>query len=315
MPKHKCTLTDMLKKEYPFLAESDNGKVLCTVCRAYFSKEHGGRSDITQHIAKKKHKEAPAAKSDSHKLTSWMTSQDALNERKVLAAQEELMAFHTMKHNHSFRSVDCTCSIIRNLFSNKFTCARTKCESIVVNVFAPFALREVLNDLREAKYVSVMVDSSNHSNLKLVPVLVRYFAPTRGIQVKVQNLTEETSEILVNHILSVLEKYKITEKVIAFCGDNCNTNFGGLTRKGNNNVFYKLNNSVKMNILGFGCAVHLIHNALQTSADMLPVDVESIINKIFQHFHIFTARVEELKTFCNFVEVEYKPVLGSVKTR
>ena len=82
------------------------------------------------------------------------------------------MAFHAMKHNHSFRSVDCTSSIIRNLFSKKFTCARTKCESIVVNVFAPFALREVLNDLREAKYVSVMADSSNHSNMKLVPVLV-----------------------------------------------------------------------------------------------------------------------------------------------
>ena len=174
-----------------------------------------------------------------------MTSQDALNERKVLAAQEGLMAFHTVKHSHSFRSVDCTSSVIRNLFSKKITCARTKCESIVVNVFAPFALREVLDDLREAKYVSVIVDSSNHSNLKLVPVLVRYFAPTRGIQVKVtefQNLTGETSEILVSHILPLLEKYKITEKVTAFCGDNCNTNFGGLARKGKNNVFYKLNN-------------------------------------------------------------------------
>jgi hypothetical protein len=186
-------------------------------------------------------------------------------------------------------------------------------------VFAPFVLREELDDFREAKYVSVMVDSSNHSNLKLVPVLVRYFASTRGIQVKViefQNVTGKTSEILVSHILSVLEKYKITEKVIAFCGDNCNTNFGGLARKGKNNVFYRLNNSLKMNILGVGCAVHLIHNALKTSADMLPVDVESIIiNKIFRHFHIFTVRVEELKTFCNFVEVEYKSLLGSVKTR
>ena len=185
-------------------------------------------------------------------------------------------------------------------------------------MFAPSALRQVLNDLREAKYVSVIADSSNHSNLKIVPVLVRYFAPTRGIQVKViefQNLTGETSEILVNHILSVLEKYKITEKVIAFCGDNCNTNFGGLARKGKNNVFYKLHNSVKMNILGVGCAAHLIHNSLQTSADILPVDVESIVNKIFQHFNIFTVRVEELKMFCNFVEVEYKPVLGSVKTK
>jgi len=88
-----------------------------------------------------------------------------------------------------------------------------------------------------------------------------------------------------------------------------------LEKEKKNNVFYKLNNSVKMNILEVGCAAHLIHNALQTSADMLPVDVDSKINKIFQHFHIFTVRVEELRTFCNFVEVEYKAVLGSVKTR
>jgi hypothetical protein len=58
-------LTDILKKEYPFLPESDNGKVLCTVCRAHFSIEHGAHSDFTQHIAKKKHKEAAAAKSES----------------------------------------------------------------------------------------------------------------------------------------------------------------------------------------------------------------------------------------------------------
>jgi hypothetical protein len=45
--------------------------------------------------------------------------------------------------------------------------------------------------------------------------------------------------------------------------------------KGKNNVVYNLNNSVNINILGVGCAVHFIPNALQTSADMLPVDVES----------------------------------------
>ena len=42
---------------------------------------------------------------------------------------------------------------------------------------------------------------------------------------------------------------------------------------------------MKVNILVVGCAAHIVHNALQTSADMLPVDVESIINKVFQHFH------------------------------
>jgi hypothetical protein len=93
------------------------------------------------------------------------------------------------------------------------------------------------------------------------------------------------------------------------------TSEASLEKKKNNIFFFKLNNIVKMNILGVGCPAHLIHNALQTSADMLPVDAESIIYKMFHHFNFFTIRVEELKTVCNFVEVEYKPVLGSVKTR
>jgi hypothetical protein len=58
-----------------------------------------------------------------------------------------------------------------------------------------------------------------------------------------------------------------------------------------------------------------LHNALQTSADILPVDIEAIVNKIFQYFHIYTIQVEELKEFCDFVDIEYKQILGSLKTR
>jgi hypothetical protein len=98
--------------------------------------------------------------------------------------------------------------------------------------------------------------------------------------------------------------------------DNCNTNFRGAARKGTNNVFAKLTTSdLKINIRGIGCAAHILHNALRTSADILPVDVEAVVNKIFQYFHIYTVRVEELKEFCDFVDIEYKQVLGSVKTR
>jgi hypothetical protein len=99
-------------------------------------------------------------------------------------------------------------------------------------------------------------------------------------------------------------------------GDNCNTNFEGAARKGTNNAFAKPTTSeLKMNIRGTGCAAHILHNALRTSADILPVDAEAAANKIFQYFHIYTIRMEELKEFCDFVDLEYKQVLGSVKTR
>jgi hypothetical protein len=53
-----------------------------------------------------------------------------------------------------------------------------------------------------------------------------------------------------------------------------------------------------------------VHNGVQTSADILPVGIETVVNRIFRYFHIYTLRVEE---FCRFVYTEYKEELGSVK--
>jgi hypothetical protein len=49
----------------------------------------------------------------------------------------------------------------------------------------------------------VLVDSSNHVDLKLVPVLMRYYLPGKGV-VKVSDFTRspgETSSVVNDHIL------------------------------------------------------------------------------------------------------------------
>lgn len=106
---------------------------------------------------------------------------------------------------------------------------------------------------------------------KIVPILIRYFKPNSGIQIKVfevTNLKGETANILSTYIIESLKKHKLSDKIIAFSGDNCNTNFGGVLRKGSNNDFSILNNNLKTNIFGVGCAAHILHNAMQSSADV-----------------------------------------------
>jgi hypothetical protein len=51
-----------------------------------------------------------------------------------LAAQEATFAYHTIVHNHSFKSMDCTTTIVRKLFNDKFSCSQTKCRKIITNV-------------------------------------------------------------------------------------------------------------------------------------------------------------------------------------
>jgi hypothetical protein len=86
--------------------------------------------------------------------------------------------------------------------------------------------------------------------------------------------------------------------------------------QGENNVFAKLKIwNLKVNFQSTRCAAYILPNALHTSADILQIDVEATVNKIFQYFHIYSVRVEELKKFCDFADIEYKETLGSVKTR
>jgi hypothetical protein len=96
------------------------GKVLCSICKSQFSIQHGGRSDILQHIKKIKHEIAAETKSCIKKVTSYFTKETITDECKHIAAEEGMLEFHTIKHNHSFRSMDCTSSVTRRLHEENF---------------------------------------------------------------------------------------------------------------------------------------------------------------------------------------------------
>lgn len=132
---------------------------------------------------------------------------------------------------------------------------------------------------------------------------------------ELSNLPGETAELIHNHIMKVINNFDLKGKIIGFSTDNTNKNFGGIQRKGKNNVFIKLKKSLDRNILGMACFVHIIHNAIQRATDSLPIDVESIVCKIFGFFHIYTVRVECLKEFCDLADVQYNELLSHSKTR
>jgi hypothetical protein len=153
MLKRWCVFTENLEAQYPFLKEDQQvGKVLCSICKSQFSIQHGGHSDILQHTKKRKHATAAETKSCSKKVTSYFTKETITGECKHTAAEEGLFAVHIIIHNHSFRSMDCTSSVIRRLHEENVSCDRTKCESVAVNVLAPFAMQELSEELESVTY-------------------------------------------------------------------------------------------------------------------------------------------------------------------
>lgn len=60
---------------------------------------------------------------------------------------------------------------------------------------------------------------------------------------------------------------------------------------------------------------YILNNCIQNATDILPINIEVIVIKIYIHFYIYTVRVDNLKTFCNNIEIEYKKMLSFSKTR
>lgn len=77
-------------------------------------------------------------------------------------------------YNHSFRSLDYTFKLFQLIFKSKFTCAWTKAEAIVLNVFTPYAMQNLYTDLEKCKFLSILADASNYKETKLFPILARY---------------------------------------------------------------------------------------------------------------------------------------------
>lgn len=321
MPKRKCIFNSNLQSKYPFIKQRNStpSDVNCGKCHTDFSISHGGASDIEQHLKSEKHKNADRAAASSSSMLNFFKKSDVPTTNDLdIAAAEGVWAYHTIQENHSFRSNDCASKLIQSCFEQKFRCARTKTEAIVVNVLARTAIEELEVDLGKSHCITILTDASNHGNTKIFPVLVRYFIPYDGIQVKILDLQDqpgESSDIVVNYLIQVLRENNLSAKIVAFCGDNTNCNFGGAARRGVNNVYAKLKSSLEKPLIGIGCGAHIIHNAIKTAADGLPVDFECIIVKIYSFFYIYTVRVEALKEFCSETETEYQKLLGYSKTR
>lgn len=80
----------------------------------------------------------------------------------------------------------CTSDLIRQTLNDKqFTCTKTKTKKIIVNVIFPYIIDNMIKELRSAKFISVLVDGSNHKAIKLVPIVARYFLPEIGIKNKI----------------------------------------------------------------------------------------------------------------------------------
>ena len=99
------------------------------------------------------------------------------------------------------------------------------------------------------------------------------------------------------------------DSISSYGADNASVNYGV-----RHSVFVHLqkNNS---NIKKGNCWAHVIHNTAGAAAGTLKFDVEAIVIRIYNHFSTSAQRVENLRKFFNFVDLEWALLLRHVPTR
>ena len=265
--KRKCRFNDDLQKEFRFIKfdrlGKDGTKVVCQQCNAHFCVSHGGRSDINQHLQSQKHKEAEKAIASAGNIGSCFVTHSDGSESRKIAVIEAVITYLGVRHGQSFRANDCLSKLIKNTVEPKFSSARTKSQAIICNVLAPHVMTEVIEDSHEAKSVTLSLDPSNKKDIKLFPIVVRYFLPNGGVVDKIidfVSLLGETTNLQDDMVKEVIQKFNLPNKIVALCADNTNTNFGGVRRLDKNNVWRKLEAELEREIIGIGCGAHIIHN-------------------------------------------------------
>ena len=116
-PKRKCTFNSDLQKEYPFLKRGYvDSEVRYNKCTSTFSVAHGGKSDIAAHLRSDKHRRADSAAAATTSARHFFRNVTMGDTEQKLAAAEGTWAYHTVQHNQSFRSTDCTSKLVQKCF-------------------------------------------------------------------------------------------------------------------------------------------------------------------------------------------------------
>ena len=194
---------------------------------------HKGNGDLNTHLQSEKHRKAVRWAAASTKMTNYFVTAGSKCEDEITAAKGTL-AFHAVKHHHSFLSMDCTSVLLKKIFpdsnvAKKFSSGSTKTEKVVTSILAQYSIDAVLKSFEEndIAYFGVATDGSNHNELKLFPIIIQFFDWRKGgLQSKLiefTNKANETADTIATYIKDALEKRMLLKKCEAFTGDNYNT--------------------------------------------------------------------------------------------
>lgn len=322
--KYPTKFNSEWRNKWPCIQSTSTSKYkfVCTLCQCLVSCEHQGERDVRRHIEGKKHCDNIRGLEGQQQIGTFFRPASHPIHEKVTRAEVKVTTL-LAHHNIPIAFSDHLSPLFKEIFPDSeiakaYSCARTKTTCILNGALAT-SLRKSLIDQMKVEPFSLATDGSNDSGLqKMNPLTVRYFDVNRG-KVTSQLLdmcltSASTAESIYTKINDTMKLYDIDWGMcVAFGVDNTNVNIGrrnsirSRVHEENGNVYF------------VGCPCHMVHNTACKAAEVFQketgFDVEDILVDLFYWFDKSTKRKNELSSFCEFCNIQYRQVVKHVSTR
>ncbi|CAF3343027.1 unnamed protein product [Rotaria socialis] len=247
------------------------------------------------------------------------------SESDQISAAEGMIVYHEVKHGYSYISQACGTNLIKSLFESSssvaksLSCGKTKSRAIACNIFGPYFTKKVIDQVLEAQFYSLSYDASNKGNCKTYPFTVQFFSDVGVKRVLIQFIEDphETAEDIFKNACRVINDFQLKiEHLTSVSANNTNVNFGE-----HHSVFRLFKNEAPHIVQGILKRLSYIEfikfklKIFKHAHEALPIDIESVLCKIYSHFSRSTKRIEELKAYYEFVQSEYTTLLQHILTR
>ena len=307
--------------------------VTCTACGVTFSVCQWA-NDVVKHFSTKTQCKAAWSKSKSTSATlgrfGFGQSEVARKARRKqkehqlqVQQAEALFVQFIAEHNLPFRTGDHFTKLVKCIFTDSeiakhFQCSRTKTSVLTRFGNGKYCHDQLIKQLtvETAVYFSLLVDESNDRGAeeKDLVVLLKFFdtsvmkAATRSIDLPTANDSRASAIFAIVDECLVSRGLKY-EHLISFNSDTSNT------MKGQRNGIMRYLRDMQPNVIDLECICHLENLAAKGTTKSLPIPIGSLLVDINTHFYLSVKRKEDLKKFCDFVNVTYRKVLTHVQTR
>ena len=202
-----------------------------------------------------------------------------------------------------------------NKVAKEVKCARTKSTAIVKHALAPAVHKAMITNVLASPAFSLMMDeSTDRGEKKREGTLIRYFDEST-LQVTtgflgLQDVAQANAANLFECLDFQLREDGLTyEKLIGWNSDGASVMLGV-----RNSVVSRLKEK-QPNLYVLHCVCHISHLMVSDVVKCIPSDVIDLTGNLFWWFHHSAKRVDELRSFQEWLEVEAHKILKKVDTR